>query len=72
MIVTKRLKIKVCSHLAGQDRPILSDRILMVSPAMGELLEHADANEMEHLLQNLLPIEIPGLIPKELTCQPTG
>lgn len=56
---------RVCKFLAGQDRPVLTGGVLLVSPAMADLIEHADEREMEHLLENLYPIRIDGLVPEE-------
>ncbi len=53
-----KLKYRVSPDLVGQDRPLLLGDELIVSPAMADLIEHADDREMEHLLKNLFPIEI--------------
>lgn len=56
-----KFAISVCKHMEGQKRPILSDGVLCVSPAMADLIENSSERDLEYLMQHLHPIEIPGL-----------
>jgi hypothetical protein len=59
--MTAILHISVCPFLAGQDRPIVSDGVLFVSPAMASLMDGTHVDDLALVIKNLHPIEIPGL-----------
>lgn len=50
-------KVVVCPALAGKKHPILFKKVVYVSPAMHDLLDHAETDEeIEKLADHMQPV----------------
>lgn len=52
-------EIVVDQHMAGMKKAVKMGNKIVVSPAMYDLIKHADQKELEHLLKNIPLIDIP-------------
>jgi hypothetical protein len=51
--------LKVDQHLVGSKFAVVSGSDLILSPAMYDLMSHADEDEQEHLLESIKCVYIP-------------